>query len=321
VDNLKIIQLGITLSDKNGNLPKDVSTWQFNFKFDVDNDNCTPEAINLLESAGIDFNKFLQKGICPQQFAEHFISSGIVLNDNVNWITFHGIYDLAYLLKLLSNKKIPENEAMFMEELDVYFHNHFDIRYMIRELSWLRGSLTKLAAYLDIQRIGSAHQAGSDSLVTSKLYFKIVEQFNDHIDIERDRNSVFGIYDEYENMQRSQMIDQESFSNKMNSNKFNEGYGYQNKVMMSQMGINMNNFKQNVNFNGLKYQNSLSINQQNMNNYFIPQQNNYSFNPSINSYYPNNHQYDIMNRFLNNGVSSNIHSEELNFFSGNIVSN
>lgn len=308
--------MGITLSDKYGNLPKDVSTWQFNFKFDLDNDNSSPEAINLLESAGIDFNKFLQRGICPQQFAENFISSGIVLNENVNWITFHGIYDLAYLLKILSNQKIPENEALFMEELDVYFYNHFDIRYIIRELSWLRGSLTKLASYLDIQRIGSAHQAGSDSLVTSKLYFKIVDQFQDHIDIERDRNSVSGIYDEYESVQRTQIIDQEITSNKMNGNKFNDGNGYHNKVIMNQWGINMNNFKQNVNFNGFKYQNSMNINQQSMNNYYMPQQNN-SFNPSINNYYHNNHyQYEIMNRFHNNGVSSNIHSEELNFVSG-----
>lgn len=30
VDNLKVIQIGITLSDAFGNLPKGISTWQFN---------------------------------------------------------------------------------------------------------------------------------------------------------------------------------------------------------------------------------------------------------------------------------------------------
>jgi CCR4-NOT transcription complex subunit 7/8 len=34
VDNLKLIQIGITLSDYNGNLPRSVTTWQFNLEFD-----------------------------------------------------------------------------------------------------------------------------------------------------------------------------------------------------------------------------------------------------------------------------------------------
>lgn len=36
VDLLKIIQLGITLSDENGGLPPEVCTWQFNFKFNLE---------------------------------------------------------------------------------------------------------------------------------------------------------------------------------------------------------------------------------------------------------------------------------------------
>ena len=35
VDLLKIIQLGITLSDANGNHPSDICTWQFNFHFSL----------------------------------------------------------------------------------------------------------------------------------------------------------------------------------------------------------------------------------------------------------------------------------------------
>ena len=38
VDVLKIIQLGITLSDEQGNSPE-VSTWQFNFAFNL---RCAP---------------------------------------------------------------------------------------------------------------------------------------------------------------------------------------------------------------------------------------------------------------------------------------
>jgi len=34
VDILRLIQLGVTLSDEDGNLP-DACTWQFNFKFNI----------------------------------------------------------------------------------------------------------------------------------------------------------------------------------------------------------------------------------------------------------------------------------------------
>lgn len=34
VDNLKVIQIGITLANEEGYLPDDVSSWQFNLKFD-----------------------------------------------------------------------------------------------------------------------------------------------------------------------------------------------------------------------------------------------------------------------------------------------
>lgn len=33
---LKIIQLGVTLTDEQGNFPNEVCTWQFNFKFSLE---------------------------------------------------------------------------------------------------------------------------------------------------------------------------------------------------------------------------------------------------------------------------------------------
>ena len=35
VDLLKIIQVGITLADAEGNMPPEPSTWQFNFRFSI----------------------------------------------------------------------------------------------------------------------------------------------------------------------------------------------------------------------------------------------------------------------------------------------
>lgn len=36
VDLLNIIQLGVTLFDAQGNTPRGICTWQFNFKFNIE---------------------------------------------------------------------------------------------------------------------------------------------------------------------------------------------------------------------------------------------------------------------------------------------
>jgi len=55
VDLLKIIQLGLTFSDADGNVPPTVCTWQFNFKFNLNEDMYAQDSIDLLIRSGIDF--------------------------------------------------------------------------------------------------------------------------------------------------------------------------------------------------------------------------------------------------------------------------
>ena len=51
VESTKLIQLGISLTNKDGELPKNFPhTWQFNLKFDIDNDKYSEESINLLKN-------------------------------------------------------------------------------------------------------------------------------------------------------------------------------------------------------------------------------------------------------------------------------
>jgi CCR4-NOT transcription complex subunit 7/8 len=142
--------------------------------------------------AGIDFKLFFERGIEIDYFGEFFTTSGLVLNDKVKWITFHGSYDFAYLLRVLSNQYIPDDEAPFNDLLSLYFPCFYDVRHMIRNATWLKGSLSRISNDLDIRRIGNTHQAGSDSLVTSKVFFKLVQHFNEHIDLMTDKNKLFG---------------------------------------------------------------------------------------------------------------------------------
>jgi CCR4-NOT transcription complex subunit 7/8 len=97
VDMLKMIQLGLTFCDEKGELPKhngELCVWQFNFReFDPENDMYAPESIRLLLDSGINFKANVERGVDQVRFAELLMTSGVVLNSDVSWITFHAGYD------------------------------------------------------------------------------------------------------------------------------------------------------------------------------------------------------------------------------------
>jgi CCR4-NOT transcription complex subunit 7/8 len=46
-------------------------------------------SIDLLTKSGIDFVAHEARGIDPFRFGELLMSSGVVLNEDVTWVTFH----------------------------------------------------------------------------------------------------------------------------------------------------------------------------------------------------------------------------------------
>lgn len=177
VNLLKIIQLGLTFADEEGKLPPGICTWQFNFKFNLNEDMYAQDSIELLTKSGIDFKRHEEEGIDVEYFAEQIMSSGIVLNDDVRWISFHSGYDFGYLVKLVTNQVLPTSESEFFELLHTYFPCIYDIKYLMKSCENLKGGLNQLAQDLDVKRIGPAHQAGSDSLLTSAAFFRMVRLF------------------------------------------------------------------------------------------------------------------------------------------------
>lgn len=173
VDSLKLIQVGITLCDEEGNYPPNGGTWQFNLKFDIHKDPYSYESLTLLVNSGINFEQLRVYGIPHSLFAEYLVSSGLVLNSDVQWISFHGISDFAYLLKLVTNSVLPKMEEQFYDDMAVYFPHHYDIRILVKSKTHLKGGLNKLAQFLSVLRVGETHQAGSDSIVTAEVFFKL----------------------------------------------------------------------------------------------------------------------------------------------------
>ncbi|MFS7895778.1 putative poly(A)-specific ribonuclease [Helianthus anomalus] len=77
VDMLKLIQLGLTFSDEDGNLPTcgthKPCIWQFNFReFNVNEDIFANDSIEMLRQCGIDFKKNNEMGIDVNWFGELF---------------------------------------------------------------------------------------------------------------------------------------------------------------------------------------------------------------------------------------------------------
>ncbi|XP_049849057.1 CCR4-NOT transcription complex subunit 7-like [Schistocerca gregaria] len=194
VDLLKIIQLGLTFSDIDGNLPDGPASWQFHFQFSLEYDMYAPDSIDLLTRAGIDFYKNQADGIDVHDFGEFLISSGIILNDQVRWISFHSGYDFGYILKMLTCQPLPSTVVEFHEQLKTYFPCFYDVKYLMRSCRNLRGGLNDVAEDLKVTRIGPQHQAGSDSLLTLQSFFRMKKLFFDnYIDDEKYSGILFGL--------------------------------------------------------------------------------------------------------------------------------
>eukprot|EP00923_Selenidium_pygospionis_P052958 GHVN01091733.1.p1 GENE.GHVN01091733.1~~GHVN01091733.1.p1 ORF type:complete len:663 (-),score=127.40 GHVN01091733.1:271-2259(-) len=198
VDALKVIQLGITFADSLGNLPEEGATWQFNFRFDIEHDLYAQDSIDFLKRSGVDFARHQSEGIEPHRFGELIMASGLVMNDNVRWIAFHGSYDFGYLLKLLTCDKLPGEESDFFKGLNVFIPSLYDIKFLLRNVRNLplNGSLSlqNVAEHLKVRRVGPSHQAGPDSLVTCHTFFKIMEvYFDNQIDDSMFAGVIYGL--------------------------------------------------------------------------------------------------------------------------------
>ncbi|KAJ8509816.1 hypothetical protein OPV22_000254 [Ensete ventricosum] len=192
VDEMELVQLGLTLFDAFGHLP-DLGTggrvgfvWEFNFReFDVRCDPHAPDSIALLRSSGIDFDRLPLHGIDSGHFAALLYRSGLVAHCrfcrplSTRWIAFHSCYDFAYLIKMLGyGRPLPDTLEEFLGLVNLLFGETVDLKYMMRHCKGLSGGLESVASTLGVTReAGKSHQAGSDSLLTYRVYLRMKQRF------------------------------------------------------------------------------------------------------------------------------------------------
>lgn len=123
-------------------------------------------------------------------------------------------YDFGYLVKLLTAVSLPTSEDVFFESLRTWFPHCYDIKFMMRACKSLKGGLQDVADDLGVRpispprspklivdrleqkvmRIGTSHQAGSDSLLTASTFFKMRElYFGDQVDDGEYNGKLYGL--------------------------------------------------------------------------------------------------------------------------------
>lgn len=121
------IQLSLALYDENCNFG---GVWQFNFQYSLGSEMYREDTLVSLKRAKIGFDRLEETGILRQNFAETFICSGILLNNQIHWIAYHSGYTFGMMLQLLRSSLIPFDEAEFFKLINLYFPNLYDIRYI-----------------------------------------------------------------------------------------------------------------------------------------------------------------------------------------------
>ena len=70
-----------------------------------------------MNRSGIQFKRHEEEGIDVDDFAELLIPSGLVLVDT-HFVSFHSPYDFGYLLKVLTNRNLPNEEEVRTKLID-----------------------------------------------------------------------------------------------------------------------------------------------------------------------------------------------------------
>ncbi|RCV39313.1 hypothetical protein SETIT_8G213500v2 [Setaria italica] len=187
VDELPVVQLGITLCDEYGNLPTLVDgsgrphevVWEVTFSdFDARRDRHAPESVAFLRSQGLDFDQAIARGVSSAAFAAKLAAVLPRAGLELTWAAFGGAHDFAYVVKMLSGgRPLPGTWHEFAAlARDLLVGRVFDAKYMAEhcERADLCGGLRRVAESLRVQQHDlperPAWLAGRKSYIASRIF-------------------------------------------------------------------------------------------------------------------------------------------------------
>ncbi|CAN8268328.1 unnamed protein product [Cochlearia groenlandica] len=145
-------------------------------EFPETQDACDEKSIDFLKRNGLDFDRIREEGVGIESFFSGFTQ---ILKRNVvtSWVTFHGSYDIAYLLKYLTGESsLPYSPKRFSKSVSSTLGSVYDLKVMAGRCRGLsnRLGLESLSRELGVNRVGNAHHAGSDSELTARVFVEMV---------------------------------------------------------------------------------------------------------------------------------------------------
>lgn len=190
IDLLRCMKLGLSISDTNGNKPENgPSTWQFNFKYEADKEMLSAESLEVLRNGGFNFEMSKVHGVDAFEFAHLMMDSGLLMEPNITWITYHGIYDLGFLTNLLINNLMPNNKEDFEWWVHKFLPNVYDLNILEKSVKELKNpksqnkqaptlqpdsdSLNELGEELGIPRFNIFGSAAGQSLLALLSYCQL----------------------------------------------------------------------------------------------------------------------------------------------------
>ncbi|CAD8048966.1 unnamed protein product [Paramecium sonneborni] len=259
VQKYKLIQLGISISNEAGEVPLVKNTWQFHFKFNAQHDQLMNPVKIMLEQAGIRFDDLASKGIDYVEFCEVVTGSGIILNDEIKYVVFHGEFDFGYLLHLFHHSGIPDTQEEFYKMMKLYFPSIYDLKYILKDnQKYKDAGLSRLATKVEVTRIGPEHQAGSDALLTLQCYYQLKFCFPDlQSDFDKNMNIIYGIGKGYvpNNRRKTYASTSQTPDPNLQVNTMDQQYYYNQNFQYDELQTSYYQYgQQYVNFNYFQYQ-------------------------------------------------------------------
>ncbi|KAK6202868.1 ribonuclease H-like domain-containing protein [Scheffersomyces amazonensis] len=130
-DLLNLIQLSFCVTKIKENEISSSAVWQFNFLYDPEKEMFNEEHLHMLQQTSqINFSLHQTQGIPHFSFAELLIESGLLMDSNINWVSYHAGYDLGFFVSLLLNESLPMDEQEFYWFSSKYFPSFYDLKYI-----------------------------------------------------------------------------------------------------------------------------------------------------------------------------------------------
>ncbi|KAG0530771.1 hypothetical protein BDA96_05G215500 [Sorghum bicolor] len=167
VDEIPILQLGLTLCDEEGNLPIVMDSdggplqlaWEFHFSdFDIARHPHSMESVQFLQTQGFNFARALMHGVPSTDFAARLAEVLAKVPQPLMWVAFGGAFDFAHMVKMLSGgQPLPETRGEFLARARDLLHGMvFDAKYMAEHCGRAElcaGGLRTVASILGVPQL------------------------------------------------------------------------------------------------------------------------------------------------------------------------